>query len=386
MAHIKGNPIKGHSGGERLKIRGKWYRVNAKLGRLTPVAAGNLRYGAGKGKNTVYVDKDDKQWYYDKGVKKPFTGDLAGKNVIYKQGSKLESLAINQVKESKIQRNLSLGINPKPNEATLRRWQGKAEDMSNEDLIKLYQGKVKESGSISGTGANRDAQAIASILEARGGKRIKGTTNFNMSAAKDEALVSGTNKALQKKADQAVHKLSLDKNPWSEENRDTIAFSKGLKDGTIDVNQFSSKWVKQNFNLDGHWDGKIFVPHSKGDKKGNNKLDFKTSLDAETLGTGAKVNEEGEVEIPKKSWSDIKGMKRGRERDKLAIEYFKDKGIDFKAKGRHRQSEIAKDLYIDNRVFVKDKGWTSIEDVEEGEKSTYHTRSDRGPSRTYSSY
>ena len=63
MAHIKGNPIKGHSGGERLKIRGKWYRVNAKLGRLTPVAAGNLRYGAGKGKHTVDVDKDDKKWY-----------------------------------------------------------------------------------------------------------------------------------------------------------------------------------------------------------------------------------------------------------------------------------------------------------------------------------
>lgn len=118
-----------------------------------------------------------------------------------------------------------------------------------------------------------------------------------------------------------------------------------------------------------------------------NAEDLKFNTSGESI-SGAEIKEKNgvaTVEVPKKSWSDIKGMKRGRERDKLAIEYFKDKGIDLEANTRHKQRDIAKDLYIDNRVFVKDKGWTSIEDVEEGEKSTYHTRDGSGPHRTYSS-
>ena len=222
----------------------------------------------------------------------------------------------------------------------------------------------------------------------------KGTTYGRADQAKtDEALKSGTNQVLNQKVDKITTNLAKGKDIYNDQNASILEFSRGLKDGTLDTKNYNSKWVRDNLNLEGHWNGKVFVPHSTGDKigsKGPNKfnigLDFNEDLTKQATISGAKVDEEtGDVEIPKKSWSDIKGMKRGRERDKLAIEYFKDKGIDLEANTRHKQRDIAKDLYIDNRVFVKDKGWTSIEDVEEGEKSTYHTRDGSGPHRTYSS-
>jgi hypothetical protein len=119
------------------------------------------------------------------------------------------------------------------------------------------------------------------------------------------------------------------------------------------------------------------IGYAKGNWPGEAKpgdTDFK--VDGESL-IDAKITEKdgvATVEVPKKSWSDIKGMKRGRERDKLALEYYKDRGIDFDAKTRGRQRDIASELYIDNRVYVKDKGWTSIEDVEKGQELFHHNR------------
>ena len=113
--------------------------------------------------------------------------------------------------------------------------------------------------------------------------------------------------------------------------------------------------------------------------------DFDTS--GESI-SGAEVKEKdgvATVEIPKKSWSDIKGMKRGRERDKLALEYYKDRGLDLQGKPGQNQREVVQDLYVDNRVYVKDKGWTSIENVEKGEE-LFHHGSGRGHNVTKGTY
>ena len=107
-----------------------------------------------------------------------------------------------------------------------------------------------------------------------------------------------------------------------------------------------------------------------------NAEDLKFDTSGESI-SGVKIKEKDGVataEIPKKSWSDIKGMKRGRERDKLALEYYKDRGIDLQAKGGQSQRDMVKDLYIDNRVFVKDKGWTAIDKVEKGDELFHHSR------------
>ena len=255
--------------------------------------------------------------------------------------------------------------------------------------------KDEETGEVIGTELEDKRDKRAALMLEKAETLRKGTTYGRADQAKtDEALKSGTNQVLNQKVDKITTNLAKGKDIYNDQNASILEFSRGLKDGTLDTKNYNSKWVQDNLNLDGHWDGKMFVPHSTGDKKGSkgtNKfnigLDFNEDLTKQATISGAKVDEEtGDVEIPKKSWSDIKGMKRGRERDKLAIEYFKDKGIDLEANTRHKQRDIAKDLYIDNRVFVKDKGWTSIEDVEEGEKSTYHTRDGSGPHRTYSSY
>ena len=254
--------------------------------------------------------------------------------------------------------------------------------------------KDEETGEVIGTELEDKRDKRAALMLEKAETLRKGTTYGRADQAKtDEALKSGTNQVLNQKVDKITTNLAKGKDIYNDQNASILEFSRGLKDGTLDTKNYNSKWVRDNLNLEGHWNGKVFVPHSTGDKKdskGTNKfnigLDFNEDLTKQATISGAKVDEEtGDVEIPKKSWSDIKGMKRGRERDKLAIEYFKDKGIDLEANTRHKQRDIAKDLYIDNRVFVKDKGWTSIEDVEEGEKSTYHTRDGSGPHRTYSS-
>lgn len=254
--------------------------------------------------------------------------------------------------------------------------------------------KDEETGEVIGTELEDKRDKRAALMLEKAETLRKGTTYGRADQAKtDEALKSGTNQVLNQKVDKITTNLAKGKDIYNDQNASILEFSRGLKDGTLDTKNYNSKWVRDNLNLEGHWNGKVFVPHSTGDKKGSkgtNKfnigLDFNEDLTKQATISGAKVDEEtGDVEIPKKSWSDIKGMKRGRERDKLAIEYFKDKGIDLEANTRHKQRDIAKDLYIDNRVFVKDKGWTSIEDVEEGEKSTYHTRDGSGPHRTYSS-
>lgn len=118
-----------------------------------------------------------------------------------------------------------------------------------------------------------------------------------------------------------------------------------------------------------------------------NAEDLKFNTSGESI-SGAEIKEKNgvaTVEVPKKSWSDIKGMKRGRERDKLALQYYKDRGLDLQGKPGQNQREVAQDLYVDNRVYVKDKGWTSIENVEKGEE-LFHHGSGRGHNVTKGTY
>ena len=138
----------------------------------------------------------------------------------------------------------------------------------------------------------------------------------------------------------AENRIKLEKDIFDPKNQTVVEAAAAFRNQNL--GKFSNIIDTNEFKGHASLDGSQFqlTEMRKGGSKENNKfgtgllndLNFNTEQAATLSGADVK---DGEVVIPKKSWKDIKGMKRGKDRDESTLKHFENQGYDFSGVSKH---------------------------------------------------